>query len=216
MLDILKKLNEISILDVFDPEFNIYGCVIKNLNTDEIVMAANNIPMTDENCIYHASQPEFEVLSIAGKIRNNCFGQSECQVGYCYGHNRFLNSMEWHTCSEINIAASDAVLILAKRSDMDAGYQLNSSLCKGFYIPKGTAVEVYSDTLHFCPCQTAETGFRMVVGLISGTNTVLDFASDDKKLRAKNKWMITHRENTKALLGGAFSGIYGINYEIHF
>ena len=40
------------------------------------------------------------------------FGEMEIQIGYCNGHNSMLNALEYHKSSEINVAATDAVLLL--------------------------------------------------------------------------------------------------------
>lgn len=216
MLERLKERNEIEVYSVFDDVFRVYGRVIEDLDTAEIVRVAAEIPMTDAGCVYHAAQPEFQNLAIANRIRRDCFAEMPCQIGMCYGHNHFLNSLEWHTCSEINIAATDVVVILGKRRDMDAHFQMSSTSCKAFFLPKGTAMEIYSDTLHFCPCEVEPTGYRMIVGLAEGTNTPLEQPTEDKKIRAKNKWAITHERNTVALKNGCFCGITGPNYEIKY
>lgn len=172
--------------------------------------------MTTENCIYNASQLEFEKLEIAQQIKQDVFGQIDCQVGYCYGHNHSLNSLEWHLCSEINIATTDLILILAKKYNMDENYHLDSKCCKAVFVPKGVAIEIYSDTLHYCPCEVKESGFGMVVALVKGTNTKANDNSEDKKFRAKNKWVITHEENKVALKNNVFAGIFGPNYTIRY
>lgn len=42
-----------------------------------------------------------------------------------------------------------------------------------FYMPKGTIVELYNDTLHYAPIQITKKGYKVIVAVIHGTNAVL-------------------------------------------
>ena len=121
MIDKLKKSNPtLQIYSVTDAEFNEYGRVL-NIDSDEIVKVGEEIPLPESGVSYSASLKEFESCEIAELIRDNCFGQLPVQIGYCRGHNSMMNAMEWHTCSEINIAVTPLILLLAHRSDIQAG-----------------------------------------------------------------------------------------------
>jgi len=216
MLNELKRLNNIPLFTLDGDDFKAYGRVVRDIDASEIISTAEKIVLPETGSVYHASEPSLEALKAAGEIKNKLFGQSECQLGYCYGHNSLLNCLEWHTCNEINIAVTDAVLILAKLTDLDGDYKMNSSACKAFFVPKGSVIEVYSDTLHFCPCEVSREGFGMAVGLSRGTNTALDFKPEDKKLWARNKWLIAHKDNKPTIDKGAYAGIFGENYQIKY
>lgn len=217
MLNNLKLKNpNLKIYSVEDEAFKPYGSVIKFLNTKEIVNAGKETEMPEEGSAYLASFEKFEALGIAEDIKEKCFGETECQIGYCYGHSNFLNALEWHTCNEINIAVTDTVLILAKRSDLDQNGEIHSKDCKVFFVPEGAAIEVYSDTLHFCPCEVSKNGFGMVVALTKGTNTPLNNKQKGSALWAKNKWLIAHCQNSSLIQRGAAVGIYGENIEIKY
>ena len=125
-----------------------------------------------------------------------------------------LNALEWHKCSEINIAVTDLILLLGDVRDIEDGNRYDSAHVQAFKLLKGEAIEVYSTTLHFCPIETTKNGFGCVVGLMKGTNTELDYTPDDKRLYRKNKWLIAHNDNIALINKGAIGGIYGINYEI--
>ena len=214
MLNKLKERNnDIPFFSVYDPEFKPFGRILK-LDTDEIVKAAEQFEMP-EAVIYMPSTNEFEVLDIAKEIRDEVFGTLPTEVGYCYGHSRMLNATEWHTSSEINIAASDMVLILGHLWDIE-DEKIDSSLFKAFYVPKGTAIEVYATSLHYCPCQVSDDGFRCVVALPKDTNTALETQLKDKKVTARNKWLIAHVDNEAKIKQGAVAGITGINFEIKY
>ena len=216
MLDRLRRLNQnIDFYSVFDDDFDKFGRVIKNIDSDEIIKVAEKQDLNIEGSCYVASEPLFEQLNIAKIIKNEVFGEMPTQVGYCYGHNNFLNATEWHTSSELNIAITDLVLILGSLSDIKDN-KIDSSLFKAFFIPKGTVIEVYATSLHFCPCETNSNGFGCVVALPKGTNTPLETECDSKILFRKNKWLLSHVDNESLLQRGAVAGIYGENYKIDY
>ena len=202
------------IYNVTDKEFLPYGRVL-NLDTNEIISAAEKFPMPQEGSIYVPSEKSFEVLDIAKVIKNECFGEMPTQVGYCYGYNSYMNATEWHTASEINIAVTPIVLILGLRSDVKEN-RLDSATMKAFYLPQGTAVEVYATSTHYTPCQAEDGGFGCVVALPKGTNLPLNEKCKDPLLTAQNKWLLAHEGNETLLARGCFPGLYGKNYKINY
>ena len=216
MLEILQKLNpELDLYDVNDIEFAPFGRVIKNLYTTEIIEEAKRIANPDSGASYLPSYENFEKLKIAEEIKNNYYGSLPTQIGYCWGHNSFMNATEWHTSSEINIAITPLVLILGHVWDINDG-KIDSSKFKAFYLPEGTVVEVYATSLHFSPCEVEEGGFGCVVGLPKDTNTELAIESECRLLFRKNKWLIAHINNESLIKRGVIPGITGINYEIKY
>ncbi len=147
-------------------------------------------------------------------VKNKYFGGMPTQLGYCYGHSNMLNALEWHKCSEINVAVTELILLLGDVRDIEEGNKYNSDKVKAFRVLKGEAIEVYATTLHFCPIEASKDGFGCVVGLLKGTNTDLEFESEDKLIFRTNKWIMAHNENTALLNRGVVGGIYGINHKI--
>ena len=216
MLDLLKQKNpQLELQHEDSTPFETYGRVIKSLDTEAILAAAGKIENPLSGSSYVASQPEFETLAMKEAIQNEFFGSLPAQIGYCWGHNNFMNATEWHTCSEINIAVTPLVLILGHVWDVKDGI-IDSSKFQAFYLPKGTAVEVYATTLHFCPCEVSTDGFGCVVALSQGTNTDLQIQPKDKKLFRKNKWIVCHEKNETLLARGVVPGITGINYKVAY
>lgn len=216
MLNILKEKNpDIKLYSVNDGEFKTFGRVINDLDTSEIISAAEKIQRPETGSVYLPSEESFEKLQIAAQIKKEFFGTLPTQIGYCHGHNSFLNAAEWHFSSEINIAVTPLVLILGHVWDIEKG-KIDSSSFKAFYLPQGTAVEVYATTLHFCPCEIEKSGFGCVVGLPLDTNTPLDENAENPLLFRKNKWLIAHEENASLINRGVISGITGINFEIKY
>ncbi|MBO7217139.1 MAG: DUF4867 family protein, partial [Clostridia bacterium] len=189
--------------------------VIEGLDTAEIINTAKRIENPENGSTYQPSVEAFEKLDVAKTIADNFFGTLPTQIGYCWGHSNFLNATEWHISSEINIAVTPLVLILGHVWDIKDGV-IDSSKFKAFYLPEGTAVEVYATTLHFCPCEVSEGGFGAVVALPKGTNTDLEVKSHDPILFRKNKWIICHNENEALKDRGVVSGITGVNFEIKY
>ena len=198
---------------VTDPEFARFGRVL-NMDTAAIVAAGDTIPMPEEGSAYEPSRPEFEPLPIADEIRKTIFGDLDTQVGYCWGHSHQLNALEWHTCSELNVAVRDLILLLGDRRDLEPGNRLDSAKVMAFRLNRGEAIEVYATTLHFCPIEVEASGFGCVVGLLKGTNTPLAAPTDDPYLFRNNKWLIAHEENAGLIARGVVTGIYGENYTL--
>ena len=212
--ELQKKNTDIKIYSVADNEFNTFGRIINNIDTTEIVKVAESFDVT-EGITYIPSVKEFENLAISKEINNELYGTLPTQIGYCYGHSSYLNATEWHTSNEVNIAITDLVLILGHRWDI-VDDKIDSSMFKAFYVPKGTIVEVYSTSLHYCPCQVSDNGFRCIVALPKDTNTELDLKLNDKRITAKNKWLLAHVDNEVKIKQGAVPGITGINSEVKY
>lgn len=206
----------LDIKPVTDPAFRAYGKVVTGYEIGDLLEKMEHTPLPDD-VTYVASVQELESLSVCKEMEKNLYGQMPIQVGFCNGHNKKLNAAEYHRNSEINIAATDLVLILGKQQDITPDYTYDSGNMEAFLIPKGTVVEVYATTLHYAPCHTEEGGFRCVVILPRGTNTDLSpldktVNKEDTLLFAKNKWLIGHEEG--GLPGEAYIGITGENLTI--
>jgi len=212
---LIEKNPNLPIFPVESEEFRTYGRVIRDLDTAQIVATAEKIKNPDAGASYLPEEETLAKLPIAKEIQNRCFGTLPTQIGYCCGHNRMLNATEWHTSSEINIAVTPMVLLLAHLWEIEDG-KIDSSTFRAFYVPKGAAVEVYATSLHFTPCEVREEGFGCVVALPAGTNTPLNEKADDPLLFRKNKWLICHEENNGSIANGVVPGITGCNYCLEY
>lgn len=211
----LKKKNpKLDFYSVNDREFARYGCVLKQ-DYSSIEEAARKLEFPPEGSKYLPSVESFEALPIRAMIKEELFGELEVQLGNCWGYNSYLNALEWHKNSEINVAATDLVLLLAKLDDVENG-KLDSAKVKAFFVAKGEAIEVYADTLHFCPCQVSDDGFNCVVVLPKDTNTNLENKPADKLLFRKNKWIFCCEDNAGLIAKGVVPAIYGENYKVNY
>ena len=204
------------IYSVTDERFKTYGRVVTGIDFSELCKAMEETPCP-EDVIYVPGDPKLEALPVMKELTDKTYGELQVQIGYCNGHNRKLNALEYHRDSEINIAVSDMVLLLAKEEEVEDDYTLDTSKVKAFFVPAGTMIEVYATTLHYAPCQTSDKGFRCVVVLPEGTNGELSHkpenkSGEEKLVAAVNKWLIGHAEG--GLPEGSFIGLKGENTEV--
>lgn len=93
-----------TIYSVHDPEFIPYGRVITGLEeaVSEILPALEQIPLP-EGTGYVPTEPLLQDLPAADVMRDHCFGGMPVELGWCCGHNRSLNCLEYHRDSEFNL-----------------------------------------------------------------------------------------------------------------
>ncbi len=204
-------MRTLNILNINDDSFKKYGKLLKNYEFKSILDAMESIECS-ENVIYEPSVEVLENTDDMNVLSNEIYGGMPIQIGYCNGHNNKLNALEYHRDSEVNIAATDLILLLGSQQDISDEFSYDSSKVEAFLVPKGTAIEVYATTLHYAPCGVDNNGFKCVVALPKGTNTEVDFyfekEGENSLLFAKNKWLIAHEE---ANIENAVNGIYGEN-----
>lgn len=203
------------IKDIEDKSFKKYGKVIKDFKCTDILDAMERLEIPDD-VVYEPSDEALESCSSAQKASASLYGGMPIQLGYCNGHNKVLNAFEYHRDSEVNIAATDLVLILGMEQDIQEDFTYDTAKAEAFFIPKGTVLEIYATTLHYAPCHMNEDGFKCVVILPKGTNTDIDKdknISEDRLLFARNKWLIAHPESGLDK-DGAFIGLKGENLTI--
>ncbi len=197
---------------VTDKVFSKYGRVL-DFNSTELIEKAASIEMPQSGSRYEASVTQLEQCASFKTLKEEIFGELDIEVGCCWGHSDSLNALEWHKSSEINVAVTDMILFLGTLSEME-GNRYFSENVRAFLVKKGTTIEVYATTLHFCPCETDKNGFMSIVVLPKGTNLPLDGKPKDKLLFRKNKWLIAHEENTELIEKGVVAGIYGTNLKV--
>lgn len=202
------------IYDVTDTRFRKYGKIVKNIDFSSLVEAMKATPVP-EDVVYEPRIEEFMKLPVADEIRRVFYGELPIQIGYCNGHNTKLNAVEYHRSSEINVAVTDAVLLLGLEPDVEENFTYDTAKMEAFKVPAGTAVELFATTLHYAPCHVNESGFQVAVILPEGTNYPLEEThanGEDALITAKNKWLIGHAEG--GLPEGSFLGLKGKNLDI--
>ncbi len=207
---------------VFSKSFASYGTVLDGYDVSDLVKALEqNTPCPKDATVYQPSEKTLEALPLMQQLTNNAYGGMNIQIGYCNGFNTKLNCLEYHRGSELNIPATDIILLLAKKSDVKNG-MLNTKKVEAFFVPAGTVVQIYETTLHYAPCcafegTKANEGFRVAIVLPRDTNTekppLTAYNGEDKLLWAKNKWLIAHPVSNEAKQG-AFVGLTGKNIDL--
>lgn len=211
-----KKMS-LKIQKVTDAAFRAYGRVVTGYDFTEFLDVLAKNTEAPDHVIYVPSDEKLEALAVAKELADNVYGGMPIQIGYCNGTNTKLNCLEYHKDSEINIAADDVVLLVAKQQDASEG-SIDSAKVEAFYVEKGMAVELYATSMHYAPC-SAKNGqsFRVAIVLPRGTNgpkpEIICKNSEDERLFASNKWLLAHKDTDEAKQG-AVIGITGENIDI--
>ncbi len=221
-LDLLRSLNDMPIRDVNDPLFASYGRVIGAFDASPLLkIMEEQTPIPETGNVYVASEPLLENAgNVMETLQNTVYGGMPIQIGYCNGVNSTYNGFEYHKGSEVNVAVTDLCLVLGHVWQIQNNtFSVNDA--EVFFVPAGTAIEMYATTLHLSPCRVQEEGFRDVVVLPRGTNTPLkekpqNPAGEDRLLLETNKWIIAHPEREPLIRRGAYPGVIGENKEIRY
>ena len=207
---------------VTDTSFRKYGKILTGIDFSEIYNVLEEMDY-QEDVEYAASFGPLEEPEFRQKLSNTLYGELSVEIGYCSGHNKMLNALEYHRSSEANVAVTDIILLLGHQSDITEDFTYDTAQLEAFFVPAGTAVELYATTLHYVPIGTKENdyAFKMGVVLPFGTNFPLGVTlgaeaekeklPEEKLLFAKNKWLIAHEESGEE---GAFIGLTGKNISV--
>jgi len=183
--------------------FQKYGRIYEYAVDEAINYALNNISHAKD--FYQASYEGLESIPIIQTISADLFGGLPVQAGPCTGYNKALTGFEYHQGSEVIIAATDCVIILGKREDME-GNTYQSEKVELFYVEKGQVIELYGTTLHYTPCNV-EDFFMTTVLLLKGTNEAVE--KPNGICIKKNKYFITHPSQTEKVEAGNYPGLLG-------
>ncbi len=199
LLERLNQVNDVPVTSVFDPAFAPFGRVVTGYDFSGLIGYMENCTEIPENGnIYKPSIPEMEALPVMEQVKNGLYGGMDIEIGYCNGRNTTYNGFEYHKGSEINVAVTDFMLVLGHVWEIkDNTYRVEDA--RVFFVPRGTAIEMYQTTLHLSPCRVCDEGFKGVVILPRGTNTPLEnkgeaVEPEGSLLLQKNKWVIAHPE----------------------
>ena len=221
MLERLNKVNDVKILSVYDPAFKTYGTVVTGYDFTDLIAYMERHTLTPERGnVYVPSVPEMEALPVCEALTDRLYGGMPIQIGYCNGRNSTYNGFEYHKGSELNVAVTDLMLVLGHTWQLQDNF-FTVGEEQVFYVPRGTAIEMFQTTLHLSPCKVSDAGFKAVVVLPRGTNTPLDKklenpVDEDRLLLQKNKWVISHPDREPLMKQGAFPGLLGENKELYY
>ena len=88
-----------------------------------------------EGVVYEPGINALEALPVKKELETVTYGETPIQIGYCNGHNSKLNAVEYHRSSEINVAATDAILLLGQLADVAEDFTYDTSKMEAFLVP---------------------------------------------------------------------------------
>ena len=221
MLEHLRQVNDVGIYSVFDEEFKPYGRIVEGYDFSALAeYMQNKTSVPAQGNFYVASVPEMEQLAVKYEIESVLYGGMPVQIGYCNGRNSTYNGFEYHKGSEINIAVTPFMLVLGHVWEIEEN-KFFVGKEKVFFVPEGTAIEMYETTLHLSPCKVQDDGFKDVVILPKGTNTPLESKRqngdrESELLLQRNKWVLAHKDREPLVKQGAYIGLVGTNKELKY
>lgn len=207
---------------VTDTSFRKYGKILTGIDFSEIYNVLEEMDYP-EDVEYAASFGPLEEPEFRQKLSNTLYGELSVEIGYCSGHNKMLNALEYHRSSEANVAVTDIILLLGHQSDITEDFTYDTAQLEAFFVPAGTAVELYATTLHYVPIGTKENDYAFKMGVVLpfetnfplgvtlGAEAEKEKLPEEKLLFAKNKWLIAHEESGEE---GAFIGLTGKNISV--
>ena len=212
----MEKVIKMELLSINSPEFKAYGRIVDNVDFTPLLEELKKTPVT-EGVVYEPSVKALEETCTFTGLRDITYGEMPIQIGFCNGHNSVLNALEYHKDSEVNVMATDAILLLGLRSELEDDFTYDTAKVKAFLVPAGTAVEIYATSLHYAPCGVSGEGFQVAIVLPKGTNYPFAekrerSAGEDRLMTAVNKWLIGHPDG--GLAEGTFFGLTGENLSV--
>lgn len=204
----LQKRNpKVCIKNVSEAAFSRYGKMM-HLNVDDLLQEAEKqYPIPVIGNTYIADIPALHPFACIAQIAHTVYGELPIEVGICHGHNTILTGLEYHIGSEVNIAITDCMLALGRKEDYKTS-GIHAEALEVFYVPKGSVIELFEGTLHYCPYSADKTGFSTIVILLDKTNTPISYHKGDL-LTKRNKWFIAHEQNEKKIKAGNVVGLLG-------
>ncbi len=221
MLKHLNEVNDVKIYSVFDDEFKPYGRIVNGYDFSDLVhYMKHNTEIPEVGNKYVPSVPEMEKAAVFNDIQTVLYGDMPVQIGYCNGRNTRYNGFEYHKGSEINYSVTDFMLVLGHIWQVeDNSFTVGNE--KVFYVPEGTAIEMYQTTLHLSPCRTRPEGYKDIVILPRGTNTQFERKERSQDIESvlllqRNKWVIAHKDREPLVKQGAHVGLIGENIKLKY
>ena len=105
-----------NIQSVNDKAFEVYGRVVDGYDYAELLATLEKCSEKPaDSVIYVPGCAELEATPAYKDLQINCYGGMPIQIGYCNGTNTKLNCFEYHRDSEIDIAADDVILLVARQ-----------------------------------------------------------------------------------------------------
>ncbi|MDF2986461.1 MAG: hypothetical protein K0R50_1971, partial [Eubacterium sp.] len=119
MINHLRECNpKLKINSIFDEAFSKYGKVITGYDFSECIEIMESKSVPDSGNVYVATDKDLMNTAVVRQLENIFYGSMPIQMGFCNGNSNKLNALEYHKCSEIDVAVTDLLLILADIRDI--------------------------------------------------------------------------------------------------
>ena len=164
-LEEFRKANpQYKILTLDDPSFKEYGVLYTNdFNLDDVYKVMEKVPIPETGMKYIANIPELADTYTMLAVKRDIFGEIPIDAGVTLGHSDTFTAFEYHQCSEVNIMLDDVLMVLGKRETLEEKHFVDPNTeARMFYMPKGTIVGLYNDTLHYAPIQITKKGYKVL------------------------------------------------------
>lgn len=213
-LEEFRKLNpQYKILTLDDPSFKEYGVLYTNdFNLDDVYRVMEKVQIPETGMKYIPNIPELADTYTMLAVKRDIFGEIPIDAGVTLGHSDTFTAFEYHQCSEVNIMLDDVLMVLGKRETLEEEHFVDPNTeARMFYMPKGTIVELYNDTLHYAPIQITKKGYKVIVAVIHGTNAVLPqgVKSLNPRVVKRGKFQVVHPSRKDKIAQGYQVGLSG-------
>lgn len=218
-LENIRKINpDYSIQSIINnSEFLKYGQIYSQFVINDILNYLNKQQISPNSNQYNPSEQQLEEINEIKTISNYIFPGIKTESGSCNGHCTNFTAVEYHQGSEVNIFATDVIMVLGKRYQIKNEYFDTDRDAKLFFIPAGSIVEFYSDTLHYTPIMVHHSGFQIVVMVIKGTNQefAIPYNGGNQRVVKVNKFQLVHPIRKDKIQKGQKVGLKGKLIEIN-
>ncbi len=220
--ELQQRNPDVEILGVVHPVFARFGRVLSGLPVAGVREYALKHIQPGGDVVYEAIVAGLESdEQLMRALCRRVYGEMPIELGWCYGRNSRLNALEFHKGPEVMVPVTDVVILVGDYHDIQWKPQpeFDSARAQAFFVPQGTAVELFPFCLHYAPLHVhPDTGFCTLVALPRQTNLPIEqsvgAAGEETLLFARNKWLMAHPEAAALVHEGAYVGIRGTNIEV--
>ncbi len=201
---------------VDDPKFDAFGKANWELDATAFAQAAKAAfaGQMGESAVY---EPQVDALKddpLVAQIQEQVYNGEPVQVGWVYGNNPRLDTLEYNGKPVTLVTTDPVVLFVGDKANMDTtAWKYDTGKTSAFYIPANTVVTINPEVLRSAPIRIADgTGQLTAVILPAGVGVEAAAAGAgmDQALVAKDRWIFA----LPGVAGGFFEGLTGSNKAI--
>jgi hypothetical protein len=199
---------------VDEPSFEPLGAPHWELDPAEFteLMRTSFTAALGEKAVYEPVVEALQDHPFIEQVQETIFGGEPVQVGWTYGNNSLLDTLQYHGVTVVLVFAEDAVLFAGPKDKFDqATGTFATSNAKAFYVPANAVIELKPGTLYSMPVRVIKSAGQLTA-IILPQGTGLEPASPgsgfDQGLVANNLWIFGFPDS------GFYAGLTGNNIAI--